>query len=66
MARTKQEPGRANVNPLTSAGIVVGVLVAVLFGDVILGVIAGATFIAITVGLVRLWTSGGTPHPHDR
>ena len=49
---------------LTGIGVAIGVLVAILNSDVILGVIAGASFIAITVGLVRLWAGGGTRRPH--
>jgi hypothetical protein len=51
------------VTTLTGTGVVIGVVVAMLTSDVILGVIAGASFIAITVGLVRLWAGDGTRRP---
>jgi hypothetical protein len=51
------------VSTLTGIGVVIGVSVAVLTRDVILGVIAGASFIAIAVGLVRLWVGSGTRRP---
>lgn len=57
-------PSRTAVAALTAVGVVIGVAVGVLTSDVILGVIAGASFIAITVGLLRLWTGGGTARPH--
>jgi hypothetical protein len=66
MPRTDQGPSQTAVTALTATGVVIGVLVAVLASDVVLGVIAGAAFIAIAVGLLRLWTGGGTPpsrHP---
>jgi hypothetical protein len=44
-------------------GVVVGVIVAVLTSDVILGVIAGAPCVAIGVGLLRLWVGDGTARP---
>jgi hypothetical protein len=61
MTRTQQTPSRAVVGTLTGVGLAIGIAVAVLASDVILGVIAGAAFIAITVGMVRLWT-GGSSH----
>lgn len=58
MKQTAAKPNRVLVPTLTGTGLVIGVIVAVIATDVILGVIAGASFIAITVGLVRLWTGG--------
>lgn len=58
MKQTAAKPNRVLVPTLTGIGLVIGVIVAVIATDVILGVIAGASFIAITVGLVRLWTGG--------
>lgn len=60
MTRIAQRPSPAVVTTLTSIGVVIGVVVAMLTSDVILGVIAGASFIAVTVGLLRLWTGDGT------
>jgi hypothetical protein len=51
------------VTTLTGIGVAIGVAVAMLTGDVIEGVMAGALFIAIAVGLVRLW-GGGDTRPH--
>ena len=66
MPRTDQGPSQTAITGPTAIGVVIGMVVAVLASDVILGVIAGAAFIAIAVGLLRLWTGGGTPrsrHP---
>jgi len=63
MTRTEQRPSTVVVATLTGIGVVIGVVVAVLAGDVIGGVMAGALFIAIAVGLVRLW-GGGETRPH--
>lgn len=63
MTQTEQGPSRAVVTTFTGIGVAIGVVVAILTSDVILGVIAGASFIALTVGLVRLWAGGGTRHP---
>jgi hypothetical protein len=59
MTGTKQGPSRTAVGALTGTGVAIGILVAVVASDVILGVIAGASFIAVTVGLLRLWTGSG-------
>jgi len=60
MTRIEQRPSSVVVTTLTVIGLVIGVVVAMLTSDVILGVIAGASFIAIAVGLVRLWVGGDT------
>jgi hypothetical protein len=65
MTRTPQTPSRAVVGTLTGIGLAIAIAVAVLATDVILGVIAGAAFIAIAVGTVRLWTGGGPPTPRS-
>ena len=50
---------------LTSTGVVVGVAVAVFTADVIIGVAAGAGFIAVANQMVRLWTRHtGPPVAH--
>jgi hypothetical protein len=46
--------GRA-VAVLTVLGVVLGITVAVITADVIIGVIAGASFTALTVQSVKLW-----------
>lgn|SRR5262245_25056556 len=48
---------------LTLIGLAVGVAVALLTSDVIIGVIAGAVFIALTVQGVKLWTGGSSRRP---
>lgn len=63
MTRTEQGASRTAVGGLTVAGLFIGIVVAVLTSDVILGVIAGASFIAVTVGLLRLWTGDGSAGP---
>jgi hypothetical protein len=63
MIRAEQGPSRRATAVLTTLGVLIGVVVAVATSDVILGVIAGASFVAISVGLLRLWTGGGTPRP---
>ena len=40
---------------LTVLGVVLGITVAVITADVIIGVIAGASFTALTVQSVKLW-----------
>ena len=52
---------RLLVTVLTSVGIALGVTVAVFTSDVIMGVIAGAGFIAIAIQMVKLWA--GNPGP---
>jgi hypothetical protein len=64
MTRTGQRPSPAVVAALTGSGVAIGVVVAMLTSDVIQGVMAGALLIAIAVGLVRLWTGGGTRRSH--
>lgn len=68
MKTMDQGPGRVVVGTLTGIGLAIGVVVAVLASDVILGVTAGAAFVAITVGLARLWTGGESParRHHDQ
>ena len=63
MTQTENRPSPTLVTALTGVGVAIGVVVAVLTSDVILGVIAGVSFIAITVGLVRLWAGGGARRP---
>ena len=65
MTRTSQEPSRVVVGTVAGIGIAIGIVVVLLTSDVILGVIVGSALIAITVGLVRLWTGGGSPRSHQ-
>ena len=53
------------ITVLTGVGVVVGVAVAVFTADVIIGVAAGAGFIAVANQMVRLWTRhAGPPVAH--
>jgi ABC-2 type transport system permease protein len=66
-AMTSTEPAnhRLLITVLTGIGVVLGAVVAVVTSDVILGVIAGAGFIAIAVQMVKLWTGrSGPPLSH--
>jgi hypothetical protein len=54
--KTGQASSRLMVGTLFGIGLGLGVAVAALADDVILGVIAGASFIAITRSLIKLWT----------
>ena len=64
MARTDQGPSRFVIGTVSGIGIgvAIGGVVMLLTNDVILGVMAGSA--AITVGLIRLWTGGGSPRSH--
>ena len=65
MTRTDLSSHRLLMTTLTGVGVALGVAVAVLTSDVILGVIAGAGFIALTVQMVKLWTGrAGPPLSH--
>ena len=59
--RTDPTRHRLLVTVLTGIAIAVGVVVALLTGYVIIGVIAGAGFIAITTQMVSLWTRHSGP-----
>jgi ABC-2 type transport system permease protein len=61
MTRTDLSSHRLLITILTGVGVVLGIAVAVLTSDVILGVIAGAGFIAVALQMVKLWT--GHPGP---
>jgi ABC-2 type transport system permease protein len=57
---------RMLVTVLTGIGVVVGVAVAVFTADVIIGIAAGAGFIAVANQMVRLWTRHAGPPPAHR
>ena len=64
---TGSDPARHRwlITILTGIGVVVGVAVAVFTADVIIGVAAGAGFIAVANQMVRLWTRHtGPPVAH--
>jgi ABC-2 type transport system permease protein len=61
MTRTGPASHRLLITVLTGIGVALGIVVAVLTSDVIIGVAAGAVFIAIANMMVRLWT--GHPGP---
>lgn len=56
MTRTGQDTSRVLVRSFVGIGLAIGIAVAVLADDVILGVIAGAAFIAVTGYAVKVWT----------
>jgi hypothetical protein len=63
--RTHQPTRHLVVNTLTGIGVALGIVVAFMTEDVILGVLAGALFIAIALSMSRLWTGGNTTrHSH--
>jgi hypothetical protein len=65
MPRTDPASHRLLITILTGTGVALGVAAALLTTDVILGVIAGAGFIAIATQMVNLWTRhGGPPVTH--
>ncbi len=61
MTTTDLTSHRLLITVLTGIGVALGVTVAVLTSDVIIGVIAGAVFIAVTTMIVRLWTGQSGP-----
>jgi hypothetical protein len=61
MTTTDLSSHRLLVTVLTGIAVALGAAVAVLTSDVILGVIAGAGFFAVTIMMIRLWA--GHPGP---
>jgi hypothetical protein len=61
MTTTGPASHRLLITVLTGIGVALGIAVAVLASDVIIGVAAGAVFIAVANMMVRLWT--GHPGP---
>ena len=59
VTKTDLSPHRLLVTVLMVVGVATGTLVAVLTSDVIMGVIVGASFIALSVQLVKLWSGHG-------
>ena len=56
---------RLLITVFTGIGVALGVVVALLTSDVIVGVIAGAGFIAVATQMVNLWTRrSGPPFAH--
>lgn len=65
MTTTGQSSHRLLMTMLTGIAVAIGIAVAVLSSDVIIGVIAGAGFLAVSVQMVRLWTGhSGPPVSH--
>jgi ABC-2 type transport system permease protein len=64
-AMTGSDPARHRVliTVLTGTGVVVGMAIAMLTADVIMGVAAGAGFIAVANQMARLWTRHTGPPP---
>jgi hypothetical protein len=66
MTATGLSGHRLLITVLTGIGVALGVTIAVLTRDVILGVIAGAGFFAVATMMVRLWAGHpGPPAAHD-
>jgi ABC-2 type transport system permease protein len=63
MSPSDRTTHRRTVLALVVAGVVLGIVVAALTADVIIGVIAGAGFIALTVQSVKLWSGGDRRRP---
>ena len=63
MTNTRPEPSRTVLGTLTAVGAIIGIILAVAADDVIMGVIAGSAFVAVTAGALRLWYGGPD---HDR
>ncbi len=61
MTGTDLTSHRLLITVLTGTAVALGIAVAVLTSDVILGVIAGFGLFAITVQMVRLWTGHSGP-----
>jgi ABC-2 type transport system permease protein len=63
---TGPDPARHRVliTALTGIGVAVGVAVAIFTADVIIGVAAGAGFIAVANQMARLWTHHAGPAAH--
>ena len=65
MAGSDPSRHRVLITALTGIGVTVGVAVAVFTSDVIMGVAAGAGFIAVANQMARLWTRhAGPPAAH--
>jgi ABC-2 type transport system permease protein len=63
MTRTDLSSHRLLITVLTGIGVALGIALAVLTSDVIIGVIAGTVFIAIAAQMVKLWTGHSGPPP---
>ena len=64
---TGPDPARRRVlliTTLTGIGVAVGVAVTIFTADVIIGVAAGAGFIAVANQMARLWTHHAGPAAH--
>ena len=65
MAGSELTGHRALITILTGTGVVVGIVIAMLTTDVIIGIAAGAGFIAVANQMVRLWIRHtGPPAAH--
>jgi len=66
MTSTGPTSHRLLITVLTGIGVALGVAVGAVTRDVILGVIAGAGFVAIATQMLRLWTDHAGPPPSPR
>lgn len=63
MTRTAQQPSRNARAAAYAIGVLLGLVVAIASSDVVVGVIAGASFVVVAVGFLRLWTGDEHEHP---
>ncbi len=66
MTTTDLSSHRLLITVLTITGVALGIVVAILTSDVIIGVIAGTVLIAIAVQMVKLWAGHAGPPPAPR
>jgi ABC-2 type transport system permease protein len=66
MTTTDLASHRLLITVLTGTGVALGMVVAILTSDVIIGVIAGTVFIAMAIQMVKLWAGRPGPPPAPR
>ena len=66
MTTTDLASHRLLITVFTITGVALGIVVAILTSDVIIGVIAGTVLIAIAVQMVKLWAGHAGPPPAPR
>jgi ABC-2 type transport system permease protein len=66
MTTTDLASHRLLITVLTGTGVALGIVVAILTSDVIIGVIAGTVFIALAIQTVKLWVGRAGPPPAPR
>jgi ABC-2 type transport system permease protein len=66
MTTTDLASHRLLITVLAGTGLALGIVVAILTGDVIIGVITGTVLIAIAIQMVKLWAGRAGPPPAPR